>query len=206
MIERPFYLSPPMIYALLNGEKTQTRQRVRFTPELGDPAQWKALPEEKVVGDVSRFCPLGRPGDRLWLKESWMTIDPIEGFGEKVIEIGYKTARDNRCDRIGFSVPDRVFEKYSHENFSSDWRHPNTMPRWASRVVLDINKVELQRLHDITEEEAIAEGSREPQWTRFTGGRLNEVEVFLAMWSSLYGMESMKANPWCWVISFSRRS
>jgi hypothetical protein len=190
MTERPILFSAPMVRALLDGTKTQTRRAVKpqFAADA-EPAEMGATNEHghQISGhsgvwwcdaegnpEKSVRCPYGQPGDRLWVRETWQYYDWDEE-GEPCI----RYAADNATAwpiPSGEDWADRlvdVWERLSrHENYSIDnrardrrWRPSIHMPRWASRILLEVTAVRVERLQDMEgqgaypgESDALAEG------------------------------------------------
>lgn len=148
MKERPILFSAPMVNAILAGRKTQTRRVVKPLPSwqvhsvcdpngAADPwAVWFHYPDTDRVGHL-RACPYGVPGDRLWVRETFSYLG--------------KKGRGPIAYRANTSDGERV-------RVDSPWHPSIHMPRWASRLTLEITEVRVQRLQEISEEDAIAEG------------------------------------------------
>ena len=179
MNERPILFSAPMVRAILAGTKTQTRRVVK-PQAIG---QW---------GPVVP-CPYGQPGDRLWVRES-LAYDSERGHYYAATEpgtLGNPSGRtyvdyDNETPAIG--LPAR----------SIPCIH---MPRWASRITLEFTAVRVERLQDISEADAVAEGVRNS--LHLPGGRFAR-ENFEHLWWTINGDGSWDANPWVWVVEFRR--
>lgn len=194
--ERPILFSAPMVRAILDGGKTQTRRVVKkmHVPALGRPpadgAPWYA-----------------EPGDRLWVRETY----------------ALHHAWDGHPPTAGGSASKRVWHRADAPNAIDGrgrWRPSIHMPRWASRITLEVTSVRVERLQDITEEDARAEGvdwSRpEPYGEKWDDDdREDPREVgyppagasfardnFRRLWSGINGPESWDANPWVWVVGF----
>ncbi len=135
-------------------------------------------------------CPYGFPGDRLWVRETWAhDADSLEDLRAMVEDIvgGSDCGPYYRADGV-------------HENSGLRWRPSIHMPRWCSRITLEITDVRVQQLQDITEDDARAEGvTPEP------GKNHGHVGAFCDLWESINGKRSTWAsNPWVWAISFRR--
>lgn len=211
--ERPILFSGAMVRAILEGRKTMTRRVAKMTSgghlkEPGGHRRWHPGDPDAVAA-----CPYGRPGDRLWVRETWAMRDDTEPGTEHAKRyLGYK------ADGGGFDPHDPM-----NWHSWSRWRPSIHMPRWASRLLLDVREVRVERVQDITEADAIAEGIKQAfcphcGYTyldcqiqadhRLCGHDTPEStrDAFAKLWDSInakrgYGWES---NPWVWVISFRR--
>lgn len=221
MKERPIIFNGAMVRAILAGTKTQTRRIVKPQPLDGQPElaahlarrghfEWFTTARE----GTSWRCPYGVPGDRLWVRETWRYADWTED-GDPWIR--YKADEDVRLvDSVSEEWSERLTEIWAGlsvgENFNIDnraadrrWRSARFMPRWASRLTLEITDVRAQRLQEISEEDARAEGA--PQCSRrvvgFDEGCPSYVCGFKQIWSSINAKRAPWAsNPWVWAISF----
>ena len=202
MKERPILFSAPMVRALLAGTKTQTRRAVAlprsrdsFVLEDRGAGWWPYQSddgESPLCDDGMEHpytCPYGRPGDRLWVREShWWFKD--------------------ECDHeTGYYPPpltaDDVEYRADGESKRHGWRPSIHMPRWASRIVLDVKAVRVERLQDISDDDLAAEGIQE----LIDGGVDHDGtprDTYRALWEQLNGNGSWAANPWVWVVEFER--
>lgn len=202
--ERPILFSAPMVRALLDGRKTQTRRLVKCRhpweieeDDSGKPWPW--YPDYVTGGEWDGWvnCPYGQPGDGLWVREGFTPLPmqaPTEGPSRWQIVYAAGGA-DEKAAPAGYNPM-----LYNYER----WSPSIHMPRWASRLTLEITDVRVQRLQDISEADAIAEGSQEPSLVPITGARLSERAVYAALWESINGSGSWVANPWVWAITFRR--
>ena len=192
MTARQILFSGPMVRAILEGSKTMTRRVVKgaaleclaydgFTPRF-------------VADPENRFCPYGRPGDRLWVRETWRASSAHDSLAPADIPLddGVEYAADGWRGYLLGKVRASVH-----------------MPRWASRITLEITAVRVERLQDITEADALAEGVkldecghaiREDDDIAWGGAR----SAFAELWASLHGADSWASNPWVWVVEFRR--
>jgi len=217
MKERPILYSAPMVLAKLRGIKTQTRRLVKRqpSPEITHPGtlvnskgEWqfcwmkgpgKDIDDDEIVGDFFR-CPYGVPGDRLWGKETWAYWGGNEYLYQR--EPGAVQYRATHHSDLRASDYCRMMGKPDGDD---GWRPSIFMPRWASRILDDIVHIRLERLHDISEEDAIAEGARGPQ-PHYAGGEISEIgpntfrDGYRELWEEINGAGSWDANPWVWVI------
>ncbi|WP_341020955.1 hypothetical protein [Brevundimonas diminuta] len=218
--ERPILFSGPMVRALLDGRKTQTRRTIKPQPEYergtvapqalrGDPPKHPAPYFDAYNGGpfwcwwdeydrqgAGQTCPYGKPGDRLWVKETWR---PSKSAGDWDIDVRYE------ADGLTRTV-------YDGEFGDRDWSMPKAaargnvsplfMPRWAARLVLEITEVRVERLNVISEADAQAEGSQEPSLLPIIGACWSERDAFAKLWEHINGAGSWASNPWVWAVSF----
>lgn len=213
MKERPILFSGEMVRAILEDRKTMTRRVMNLQPSEdwhpysynevhkmrdgefvmshGGPVEigWGPSNED---GSEAHRCPYGQPGDRLWVRETWSWIG--DGFsirdleflrGQGPINLIYRADLDNcgQClagDGVCYTPKD-------------PWKPSIHMPRWASRILLEVVSVRVERLQDISVHDAIAEGL-------YYGRR----EDFESLWASIHGPGSWDRNDWVWVIEFKR--
>lgn len=200
MKERPILFSAPMVRAILDGSKTQTRRVVKPLPAadqspqlvVGSSGFHFVLDQTPMTyPNVRRIrwdCPYGQPGDRLWVRE---TFAKIIGQSGGWIETDYR-ATYSHGDRLGDSL-----------GIKKRWTPAIHMPRAASRITLEVTGVRVERLQDISEDDAMAEGAplstgpcTEPEFQSHTLG-------YLQLWKSING-DSIDQNPWVWVIDFNK--
>ncbi|MCS7591173.1 hypothetical protein [Pseudomonas aeruginosa] len=204
MKERPILFNDQMVRAILEGRKTVTRRVVKPQPDfLGSMVDPNTPFKTLDAGLHARItCPYGEPGDRLWVREAWAADAQVDAIapsdlsqGEPIWYPADLSVRQTGCSMISKG---RV-------------RPSIHMPRWACRILLEITAVRVERLQDISEEQALAEGVRgEPCdharqacadigcWGDTAKG------AFGFLWESLNGEGSWAANPWIWVIEFKR--
>lgn len=195
MKERPILFSSPMIRAIMSGTKTQTRRIIKgapLNPEsylLGcHKGVWGIHADVEKDDGVFRFqCPYGVPGDRLWVRESISKPFPLDV--------------EARCF-TGFyraSEPERKIQ----------WIPSIHMPRWASRITLEVVSVRVERLQEISEADAYREGVIIPSHHAFASNGNPELRneartEFAALWHKINGPGLWDANPWVWVVEFKR--
>lgn len=199
MKERPILFSAPMVRALLAGTKTQTRRAMKPQPTefvggpgvtLQDGSPAPLIPLDDSVEPYGReiACPYGKPGDRLWVRETWH--DASSSLHSCAL---YRAdGIDLHCDK---------------------WTPSIHMPRWASRITLEITSVRVERLQEISIEDAKAEGAWGPddsivqKVADYFGTDIfsaNPRKAFQMLWESINGPDSWAANPWVWAIEFRR--
>lgn len=202
MKERPVIFNAEMVKAILDGRKTQTRRAltshhinlIKFAAHIGE-----CYPLENMHdGSQSyylQYCPLGKVGDRLWVRETF-----AQGLCTEST-LAYKATHKPEDLEEGW------FERIK-------WTPSIHMPRWASRITLGITGMHVERLNAISEEDALAEGCvalEGCKWHTFeeakSGTPMHDhtaKDAFSALWQSIYGEESWSSNPWVWVIEFKR--
>lgn len=218
MTERPIIFSVPMVSAILDGRKTMTRRVVK----LRDPSQTYSVHDDDGWpmsaddgGDWHRDrCPYGQPGDRLWVRE----VFAVSKIAPQC-QVAY--AADGKCVAVGWDGSggymqifhgwlldakdrrDRPGDTFGRSKYKP-WRSPIHMPRWASRITLEIAGVRVERLQAITEEDAIAEGvDAIPIAEIRRNGCFTRRDDFCQLWHKLNGKKHPWAsNPWVWVVSF----
>ncbi|HIE8893569.1 TPA: hypothetical protein ACXP4G_002990 [Klebsiella pneumoniae] len=214
MKERGMIFNGEMVRAILDGRKTQTRRIMAPQPaddiERGifpnpEAIGWKSSLRHKHGSTTAHFCPYGKPGDRIWVREAFR----VHSRATDVATLVYKASERNSWTEQTRRVPVAVCNKPATPE---KWTPSLHMPRWASRILLEITDVRVERLNAISEEDARAEGI-------IDGGCLNcgesepcgcanpepdATDAFAYLWQSIYGQESWNANPWVWVIEFKR--
>lgn len=166
---------------------------------------WRGDRDESAEPWEYLKCPYGSPGDRLWVRETWAPAK--QGGRCSIAEATYACFPDG-------SQKFKSGEYYQEApkgqlNWPSGWKwRPSIhMPRWASRITLEITEVRVQRLQDISEEDARAEGIRFHETSRVYGEGLcypTARDAFAALWDKINGPGSWDANPWLWAITFKR--
>lgn len=219
MCERPIIFNADMVRAVLDGRKTQTRRIVNGVPSSHDFHGWvlsstSAKDEGKACWAIGKSpllnkpirvrCPFGEVGDRLWVRESFYEHGHWQGGGYDPEESYFVSDKRVLYPADGIQRP----SERKREDF---WRsRPSIhMPRWASRITLEITGVRVERLQDISRSDAIAEGGPQSHpsidaVSRDYGFPDFSRSWFGQTWWSIYGEESWQANPWVWVIEFKR--
>lgn len=202
MKERPILMSGPMVRAIFAGTKTQTRRAVKPQPSIlgdnGGPLLRiipSLLPNRGDLFDAQYHldnpraiaCPYGVPGDRLWVRETFSPVDahlPME--------------QRRAVYAADYTAEDAPFIAWK-------WTPSIHMPRWASRLTLEITAVRVERLRDISEADIEAEGittGLPPCLPILRSAVLRD--GWEKIWKETVGVESWNANPWAWVIEFKR--
>ena len=222
MKERPILFNGPMVRAILEGRKWNTRRAIKPQPtsdftgslilSLGYPASnhwtWAGFgdPEDPVYYK----CPYGKPGDKLWVRETMVESSIGSDYPHYAgYKAGFPKGYNDKYDLRFY--PKAIVYNDNNEmvEWWALWQHrdksknpPRTkssihMPRWASRITLDITDIRVERLQEISEEDAQAEGLKLLQ-----GGIVSE---FAVLWDSINGKKyPWSSNPWVWVIEFKR--
>jgi hypothetical protein len=189
MKERPILFSAPMVRAIREGRKTMTRRVVK-----GRALDWLdevGFTPDFVASKDNAMCPYGKPGDRLWVRETWQ--GPL--YDEPLTDEDdiYTPAF---CVYKADGVPKPEFIN-SDDEMVCRWRPSIHMPRWASRITLEIVSVRVERLRDISMDDVFAEGC-------MLSTSKDEPRDFQNLWESISGAGSWAANPWVWVVEFKR--
>ncbi|EOE4338187.1 hypothetical protein ACKEKL_003853 [Klebsiella variicola] len=211
MTERGMIFNAEMVRAILDGRKTQTRRPIkwkqtRFT-EIGereDGSKWPWSEDAEHACDFWHPCPFGAVGDRIWVRETFCTVDDTQYGGGKWVD--YRAT-----PKFEASHP-AGWDSAPNDAEALKWRPSIHMPRWASRILLEITNVRVERLNAISEEDARAEGiidggclnCGEPEPCGCANPEPDATDAFAYLWQSIYGQESWNANPWVWVIEFKR--
>jgi hypothetical protein len=220
MKERPIIFRAPMVRAILEGRKTQTRRLVKPQPKMVteqriQPWEGDASALLALLAKTGRACPYGQPGDRLVGGETWQYADWTEdgmpwiryrADGEtRLIEDTPEDWSERLTDAWALlSVP----ENYAVDNRAADrrWRPAIHMPLWASRILLEVTGVRVERLKDISNDDARAEGVLPAYADQCVslGHPFNALPLFRELWGHINGPGSWDANPWVWVVEFRR--
>lgn len=213
--ERPILFSAPMVRAILDGRKTQTRRIIKdhkgYHPvrrnsefKLVEDGLWRQYSDGTFTSS-DWCCPYGKVGDRLWVRETWRTNSIYD---------------DDKPSLIPDSASIEYFADTNKDSLLAGKNRPSIfMPRWACRINLEITSVRVERLQDISDDDAKAEGIRPTpgrdivdRWlVKNPKGSLSEysstqypVDAYKSLWESINGPESWAANPWVWVIEFNK--
>lgn len=216
-MDRPILFSGPMVKAILSGLKTQTRRIVKPAPE----APFQPLVSfnhgrmEVAFGPANRdpsgvgprwWRPPAQRGDTLWVRETW-------GMNHYQFERGAIPA-ERPADLTDQYMAYRATEDDAEILNELLWRPSIHMPRWASRLCLEVTDVRVERLQDITANDAEAEGVREAAlgemvWSGMFGldrKRCPAKTAFAVLWDEISGQGAWSANPWIWVLDFQHRT
>ncbi|PIJ42681.1 hypothetical protein BOM24_11320 [Tatumella sp. OPLPL6] len=215
-----------MVRAILSGNKTQTRR-------ILSPHQLNMIDTASSIGECypldsgqrhensqsyyREWCPFGKVGDRLWVREAFR----VHSRATDVATLAYKASERQSWTQQVARVP---IELCTKQVSPEAWTPSIHMPRWASRITLEITDIRVERLHGINEEDAKAEGVRqgvrkihheadnELIYCNYLASKLDDasewfdspIDSFLSLWESIYGAESWQNGPWVWVVEFKR--
>jgi hypothetical protein len=213
MKERPILFNGEMVRAILDGRKTQTRRVIK-------PVTMKILEVAARAGECSGFMhtgvlrkhdlsylrlfsPFGQPGDRLWVREAWRVLNDFDRC--KPSDVSKDSLVHYQADN-GLSYETLIFNH--NDGRFGRWRPSIHMPRWASRITLEVRDVRVERVQEISEEDAKAEGDKErsgfPEY--HVHGAKCHVNWFRDLWNSInekrgFGWDE---NPFVWVVEFKK--
>jgi hypothetical protein len=209
--ERPILFSGPMVRALLDGSKTQTRRVIKPKQQPDGVVPGTDRPfwlQVKHGPEVPYPC---TPGDRLWVRETWSIeclgrIGTPEGY-DCSYELEYRADGATREFDCPPGTDDSAYLR-AYDRMRGDWWPSIHMPRWASRITLEVTGVRVERLDDISEADARAEGVtiEDRHMNGYCAGeaRPPSIRAFRDLWESINGAESWTINPWVWVVEFKR--
>lgn len=205
MKEHPMLMNAPMVRAILAGTKTQTRRVIKPQPprdcapirvEEFHPTVIDRNGDEQpgapifgafdLGGEWGVRCPYGQPGDRLWVRETWGTATGEHSARWKQGTILYRA--DAGIDIAGQEVD------------LMRWKPSIHMPRWASRITLEIISIRVEQLQDISRGDAMEEGCPFPNMAKGDDPR----KWYADLWEQINGPDSWEQNPWVWVVEFRR--
>lgn len=221
MKERGILFSGPMVRAILDGSKTMTRRTVKPQPQeriwpsgrvdaavIQEGGHWYACDHEDTSSHDTPYhllkCPYGEPGDRLWVREKWHP-----DWSECTIRFSAgMTYSAPHLDHVEWFAAD---ERKNRQRRVIQWRPSIHMPRWASRITLEVVSVRVERLQDISEKDAMAEGipvfPLSQQTSQVDWSKPMAVNEFHYLWDSINAKkpgESWADDPFVWVIEFKR--
>jgi hypothetical protein len=191
MKQRPILFSTPMVKAITEGRKTQTRRIIKGIDETTMCDLYELY--DKSPDYFSEICPYGKPGDILWVREKWRQL------------VNCSTGEQVQPDYYA-EMPEDFHKMYPHK-----WKPSIHMKKEHARIWLRIRSVRVERLKDISRDDARAEGIEIDiiSGTRFKhyvdgSTTYNERTSFYTLWEKINGKESLYSNPWLWVLEFER--
>ncbi|OAT46974.1 hypothetical protein [Providencia heimbachae] len=223
MKERGIIFNTEMVRAILDGRKTQTRSVVKgatsnhifhgwVTSSIHSRDEGRACWSNNTLSmrgnSIRLHCPFGKIGDRLWVRETWqgplLDYENANRFYEAPEPFQITENCVYKADAT--AVPE-YFD--ADDNLRQGWKSSSQMPRWASRITLEITDVRVERLQDISKQDAIYEGAPRGHHSidviskRFGFPDFSR-SWFAQIWMDIYGEDNWAANPWVWVIEFKR--
>ncbi|WP_119140629.1 hypothetical protein [Pseudomonas reidholzensis] len=208
--ERPILFSGPMVRAILEGRKTVTRREIKPSMRSADSSFELHQQEDESWRPMHTFdescldakgtehpivCPYGQPGDRLWVREAWLADAQLDSIAPRELSKGEPV----------FYPADGSIRQTGCAMLSQGRGRPSIhMPRWASRILLEITAVRVELLQDISEKQAEAEGVDFLRHVPDADETLTAAQLFECLWSSINGDESWSGNPWVWAVEFKR--
>lgn len=190
MKERPIQFKGEMVRAILEGRKSQTRRTKGLKDINEEPDCWKPFwfndrgqnlivswesVNRLVAPNIETKCPYGKKGHRLWVKETYRVFSGDEG-----------------TNGIFYKADGKFINSFL-------WKSSMFMPRWASRILLEITDISVERLQDISEKDATSEGVA---FTKYLNA--NARYHFMELWNKINGKCPWELNPWVWVINFRK--
>lgn len=219
MKETGLIFKAPLVRAILEGRKTQTRRIAKPVrhPDLGNVYSPGALVlEHEPQHVINRACPYGQPGDRIYVRETWNWFDPqaipAERAGQRAPFTGRQGSR--QIPWVTAYAADGPLP-YPGYYGKEHWRPSIHMPKWAARIWLEITGVRVEQLQEISEKDAVAEGIErtedffgcpcwrdysEPEGPDASACPDDPIGSFRTLWESTGG--DWDANPWVWVVDF----
>ena len=196
MTDRPIIFSAPMVRALLDGRKTQTRRVLGAKSGVTAAHKVEKSGAHWIAREYDRAWPVRAPyatGDRLWVREAWALSGDFAALKSDEWA-GFHNPRAMLGEHLTYLADADAYDKAVQA-----WRSPIHMPRWASRITLLVTDVRVQRLQDISEDDAFEEGV-----TRSATPLATSRAAFRDLWNSIHGPGAWDANPWVAAISFER--
>jgi hypothetical protein len=222
--EGPILFSAPMIKAILEGKKTQTRRIVKPQPNdvgYGNKCEvhpyctgtkWPLAYYERRNGlwnsSQPLKCPYGKVGDRLWVRESFADVTAAFDDADEMRHVAFR-ADNSVWDCYGQML---YLEQLGQSGIYVDkWKPSIHMPRFASRITLEITNIRVERVQDISADDAQAEGMTCPECKGIgsedcycNASDWVEKEEFQRLWKEINGPDSWQSNPFVWVIEFKK--
>lgn len=212
MNEKPILYSAPMVRAIIAGDKTQTRRVIKPQPEVSPggylTGEWLRKPLSGLLApkiqDIIEHCPYGEVGGHLWVRETWATNADCDNI---------KPSDINRCAEVYYRADGSKREVSGgtgwngiHQGFKKGKYRPSIfMPRAFSRILLEVTDIRVERLQDISEDDAENEGVDFLRWIPDADETLTAKELFWCLWDSINAAKHpWESNPWVWALSFKR--
>ena len=205
MKERPIIFSTPMVLAILDGRKTQTRRIMKVQPDSRGTRCTNVHFEDWHGKQLK--CPYGWVGDILWVRETWVMHNRSKYRFYLTYQSGDLWIKYKADGVENYETGEKIL-----------WKPSIFMPKHVCRIKLEITDIRVEKLCDITEKDAMAEGIKEvilsrvkyvngdKTWTDYSSDYwfTNPIESYRTLWESINGKGSWEKNPWVWCISFKR--
>jgi hypothetical protein len=228
MKERPILFSGEMVRAILEGRKTITRRIVKPQPKVCSEVttiekhenqncnNWLAKINGATLGIVDMKCPYGQVGDRLCVKETFGYSNQADDINQKERVVVYRAGGANHVTDSGVDLLKRcqsgcLMQPNHYVRPPDVWKPSIFMPRWASRITLEIIDTRVETLQAITEADAIAEGvefcgsmGTWEDYMNHSNTYSSARQSYASLWEKINGVDSWDANPWVWVIEFKK--
>lgn len=216
MAERPILFSAPMVRAILAGTKTQTRRAIKPLPLRVNHGtnEMEVDTEAMTDGRIMKLNRFGQPGDRLWVRETFYCDHCFypEGTPPSCYWDGPNPRAAHTPEQLAKERSDMLEAMYYRADGEPEfeapegptpWRPSIHMPRWASRITLEVTGVRVERLQDISEADAMAEGVHYSLLEKIQAGQDRWARhAYKKLWESIHGPGSWDLNPWVWVVEF----
>lgn len=213
MRERPILFSAPMVRAILEGRKTQTRRVVKLPKWAGANCIEVNERDMPLVVAEATGClaempfPYGQPGDRLWVREAFADLLNTG--------IEHRPTPESPIQRFAYAAdtPPGSYGDECRKDYGIKWQPSIHMPRWASRILLEVTAIRVERLQDISEADAQAEGAYADaacngmfttDGNTYTTKQDGAAGAYAELWERLHGDDAWAANPWVWVVEFKK--
>lgn len=213
MKERPILFSAPMVRAVLDGHKTQTR-RILKPPrgytwhDIDAGTMVNSGGHKKHISDPS--YPYGQPGDRLWVRETWADLTVTHGRRWEKWNAETKRYDSGVHPFVWYRADGDMPDIGNGDTSYASWRPSIFMPRWACRIFLEVVAVRVERLKDISPADASAEGIIQQNTTKWfsvpgiSGVGTTARAAYALLWNSINGPGSWDANQLVWVVEFNK--
>lgn len=207
MKERPILFSAQMVRAILDGSKTQTRRVIKNTGTYAIEDHHGIITAKRERAALATQCRYGQPGDRLWVRETWQ--GPLLESEEQEDEFRQSPDIYKKPGFCAYRATDTLYA-IDADGRELGWRPSIHMPRWASRILLEITGVRVERLADISKDDAMAEGiviQPDGGFGLADSTHYNfsdPTDSYCSLWESINGAGSWFENPWVWVVEFKR--